>query len=330
MFENCPDSSKEEKDTRRKKKCLLVLMVVVLVSGVALLVTPLISRELELRKEAAEYDNLAAQFRAGNAATAIPPSDGYLADAAPDQGLPPVDAEINSVMVVGTAPESRNITGASRSGGATGNRKRKKGGSSAPSSGGGDGWTGADLAAAKSVNSDFVAWLTIPGTRVDYPVVSTDNPDYYLDHTFNGKHGKVGTLFSLGKASYKTPSQNIAIYGHNVESGGAPMFASLLRFKNESYFNKHPNVCFDTIYRSGLYKIFAVFHMTVGDFDPTQASFRSGNEFMQFVNRAKDLSMYDTGVDVGPNDQILTFITCDRSFKRRVGRLIVMAVRVSD
>ncbi|MBR5111156.1 MAG: class B sortase, partial [Clostridia bacterium] len=57
------------------------------------------------------------------------------------------------------------------------------------------GKTGVDLDACKAQNDDFVAWLKIPGTKINYPVVWTDNVDYYLTHTFSGKESKVGTLF---------------------------------------------------------------------------------------------------------------------------------------
>ena len=55
--------------------------------------------------------------------------------------------------------------------------------------------TGADLAACLAQNDDFIAWIKIPGTNVDYPVVWTDDAEYYLHHTFTGKQGAAGTLF---------------------------------------------------------------------------------------------------------------------------------------
>ena len=190
------------------------------------------------------------------------------------------------------------------------------------------GKTGADLAACKKINSDFIAWLQIPNTNVDYPVVLTNDIDYYLDHTFTGKKSSLGTLFSLGKTDYRTPGKNIAIYGHDVEGSGNKMFKALLQYKKASFYSGHETIYFDTMYRPGVYKIFAVFDITVGDWDPSVTTFANDKEFMEFVNRAKSLSLYKTGVDVSANDTILTLITCDRYFKKGVGRLIVMAVRV--
>lgn len=99
------------------------------------------------------------------------------------------------------------------------------------------GYTGADLAACKATNSDFVAWLQIPGTDVDYPVVLTNNVDYYLDHTFNGSESIIGCLFSLGRTDYRAPSRNIAIYGHHMRrSRSTTMFQPLHNygFRNDA------------------------------------------------------------------------------------------------
>ena len=90
------------------------------------------------------------------------------------------------------------------------------------------GKTGVDLDACKAQNSDFVAWLKIPGTKINYPVVWTDNVDYYLTHTFSGKESKIGTLFSLGKTDYKSPGRNIPIYGHHITTSGGNMFQPLM------------------------------------------------------------------------------------------------------
>ena len=190
------------------------------------------------------------------------------------------------------------------------------------------GYTGADLDACLKQNSDFIAWIKIPGTNVDYPVVQTNNTDYYLNHTFSGKQSSLGPLFSLGKSDWSSPGKNIAIYGHDIEGSGNKMFKALLQYKKESFFDRCPEIYLDSLYSIGIYKVFAVFDITVGDFDPSRASFAGTDDFRDFVGRAKELSLYDTGVEVPDNAQIISLITCDRYFKKQVGRFVVMAVKV--
>ena len=189
------------------------------------------------------------------------------------------------------------------------------------------GKTGVDLEACKAQNNDFVAWLKIPGTKINYPVVWTDRVDYYLTHTFSGKESKIGTLFSLGKTDYATPGRNIAVYGHHITTSGGNMFQPLMSYKKKSFYENHKTIYFDTLYDLGEYSIFAVINMKSTDWDASAASFGSGQDFLAFVNRAKAASLYDTWIEVNENDHILTLITCDRDYHNPDGRLIVMAVK---
>lgn len=187
--------------------------------------------------------------------------------------------------------------------------------------------TGADLAALKSQNADFAAWLQIPGTNVNYPVVCSDNTDYYLTHTFNGTKSSLGTLFSLGKTSYSAPSKNIAIYGHHISGSGQKMFKPLLSYKDKEFWSEHSTIYLDSLYDTGTYRVFAVINMEHDEWDPSTADFASSEEFMAFINRAKEQALYDNGVTVSASDHILTLITCDRSYAGKDGRLVVMAVK---
>lgn len=185
---------------------------------------------------------------------------------------------------------------------------------------------GIDLEACLAQNKNFVAWLSIPGTVISYPVVRSDDSAYYLGHLFNGRKSKLGCLFSLKSSDYRQPSQNIAIYGHHLSHSDA-MFSTLIDYKQEAYYAEHGVITLDSIYGRRSYRIFAVLNMKVSDWDPAAVSFGSGKAFLQFVNRAKQKALYSTSVEVKEDDHILTLITCDRSYGGASGRLIVMAVQ---
>jgi len=189
------------------------------------------------------------------------------------------------------------------------------------------GHTGVDLSACLAANADFIGWLRIPDTTIDYPVVQTDDTDYYLKHTFAGKQSYIGALFSLGKTDFQTPSQNIAIYGHHIRSNDQVMFSPLLGYKDEAFYAAHDTIYFDTLYHTGTYKIFVVLNMQNGDWEPSKVDFVSDDTFLAFTRQAKTQSLYDTGITVLATDHILTLITCDRSYGGRDGRLVVMAVQ---
>ena len=174
-------------------------------------------------------------------------------------------------------------------------------------------------------NADYIAWLSIPGTVIDYPVVRSDRTDYYLHHLITGQESKLGTLFSLTTSDYETPSRNIAIYGHHLSNSTA-MFSTLLEYKKEDYWKKHQLIQVDSIYGKKTYRIFAVLNHTVSDWDASTASFKDDASFLKFVTRARKKAFYDTGITVSETDNIITLITCDRSFGGVQGRLLVMGV----
>ena len=188
--------------------------------------------------------------------------------------------------------------------------------------------SGVNLAKLQSQNSEFIAWLQIPGTSVNYPVVQTSDTAFYLTHNFKRQKAKAGTLFSLPSTDYRTPGKNIVIYGHHLSHRPNAMFSPLLNYKQAGYGRKHSKVLLDSVFRSNTYRVFAVVNWDIdGDWMPMQTSFSSTEEFTAFVQEAQRRSLYDTGVSVAENAELLTLITCDRSFSGAKGRLAVMAVK---
>jgi sortase B len=86
----------------------------------------------------------------------------------------------------------------------------------------------------RSINPDFVGWISIEGTRVDYPVVrGTDNVEY-LTTTFQGEYNVNGTLFmDFRNLCDISVLPHIIIYGHNTEQGG--MFTDLHKFLSDDF-----------------------------------------------------------------------------------------------
>ena len=188
--------------------------------------------------------------------------------------------------------------------------------------------SGVNLSKLQSQNPEFIAWLQIPGTSVNYPVVQTSDTAFYLTHNFKRQKAKAGTLFSLPSTDYRAPGKNIVIYGHHLSHRPNAMFSPLLNYKQAGYGRKHSKVLLDSVFRSNTYRVFAVVNWDIdGDWMPMQTSFSSTEEFTAFVQEAQHRSLYDTGVLVPEAAEILTLITCDRSFGGANGRLAVMAVK---
>ena len=281
------------KSNKRQRKCpfspLTLLAALLLIGGMLAAVLPVLQWDAEVSAEASEYDQLREQNRQAEARETVEE------ETLNQHVVPPLSLAEEGLPV----QQSENAVGEQAM---------------------------VDLSAYLAQNPDFVAWLRIPGTNVDYPVVQTDDPDYYLNHTFSGKPSVVGTLFSLADADYAAPGRNIAVYGHHLRSSGEKMFTSLMRYKNPDFYEDNQTIVLDSLYRHSEYTIFAVVNMKVGDWEPSRTTFSGDAAFMAFVNRAKSESLYDTGVEVGADDHILTLITCDRSYAGKEGRLVILAV----
>ena len=281
------------KRNKRRRKCpfspLTLLAALLLIGGMLAVVLPVLQWDAEVSAEAGEYEQLREQNRQAEARETVEE------ETLNQHIVPPISLAEEGLPV----QQSESAVGEQAM---------------------------VDLSAYLAQNPDFVAWLRIPGTNVDYPVVQTDDPDYYLNHTFSGKSSVVGTLFSLADADYAAPGRNIAIYGHHLRSSGEKMFTSLMRYKNPDFYEDNKTVMLDSLYRHSEYTIFAVVNMKAGDWEPSRTTFSGDAAFMAFVNRAKSESLYDTGVEVGADDHILTLITCDRSYAGKEGRLVILAV----
>lgn len=287
-------------------KVLLILSVVLFLIGIGVIFGPALIHESDMNQAALEYTELSEETRTTPVA---------------DSNIVLDDPEDEPLPYVTLAPQNQNNNGESEDGSDTIENQKPSGNTSTPDNTS----TARDLKALKAQNGDFAGWLSIAGTNVDYPVVCSDDTDYYLTHTFNGTKSSLGTLFSLGKTNYDS-SKNIAIYGHHITGSGQKMFKPLLSYKDKSFWNDHRTITLDTLSGKRTYTIFAVINMENDDWNPSTADFISSDEFMTFVNRAKEQSLYDTGVSVSSSDRILTLITCDRSYAGKNGRLVVMAV----
>jgi len=181
-------------------------------------------------------------------------------------------------------------------------------------------------------NTDFIGWLTIPDTIIDYPVMQGEDNEYYLNHDFYGEETKHGSLFLDCKNDVLLPDSNLIVYGHNMKDG--TMFSALRKYKEKSFYEGHKAISFHTIYEKAQYEIVSVLlskvylkdEETFKYYQFFQAS--SQEEFDEFYNNIKELSLYDTGNEAQYGDTLLTLSTCDYTVKD--GRLAVVARKLQD
>lgn len=193
------------------------------------------------------------------------------------------------------------------------------------------------------MNPDMIGWLTIDGTVIDYPVMQTmEDESYYLSYDFYGNKNKNGSLIldtdSVAGTGTKTcdyangtaPSTNLMIHGHTMKSG--EMFGKLKLYADAEYGAEHNIICFDSLYEQREYELIAVFYSQVyyesDNVFKYYKFFRANTkeEFDDWYENIKAMSLYDTGVTAQFGDEFITLSCC--SYHVEDGRFVVVGKRV--
>ena len=176
----------------------------------------------------------------------------------------------------------------------------------------------------------MVGWITVPDTKINYPVMQTPTkPDYYLKRNFYKKSSDWGAIYAREVCNVNEPSDNVTLYGHHMKDGS--MFTGLDKFKQKSFWETHRTFQFDTLYERHTYEIIGVFKTSanVGQGFNYHLFVDAADEgkFNEFVSTVKSLAFYETGVTAQYGDKLLTLSTCEYTLSN--GRFVVVAKRIS-
>ena len=180
------------------------------------------------------------------------------------------------------------------------------------------------------MNPDFFGWLSIEGTDIDYPVMYTpDRPDYYLERAFDGSFSYSGVPF----IDEKCPADGnfYLIYGHHMQN--KTMFGHIPKYADQSYYEEHPIIRFDTLYEQREYQVIAAFYSRVYGKNETDVfryyeytDLTDEAVFNKYIQQVQAAAIYDTGFGAEYGDELLALSTCN--YHTADGRFVVIAKRV--
>ena len=177
-------------------------------------------------------------------------------------------------------------------------------------------------------NKDIVGWLKLD-KLLDQTVVQRDNT-FYMTHDAKKKENKNGAIFLDAAVSLETRPHTILLYGHNMRSGA--MFGCLRNYEDQEYYRKSPFASFESMYEEGRYVIFAAGSIGIAQTERnyigvfTMLSDRL-EERRELIRALQEASVWESRVDVQPEDQLLLLVTCVDSDDRR---RVVAARRLRD
>lgn len=175
-----------------------------------------------------------------------------------------------------------------------------------------------DIDGLRKENPDVIGFVEIPGTSVAYPVMKSEEPDYYIRRGFDGKYSVYGSIY-MDNASY-TQGTNIVLYGHNMKSG--KMFGTLKNYLDTEYCDTHKKIRYITQDKIVCYEVCSVFTASAEDEKLVQNLIPYTEQEMENLRSY----LYDHGgmtERINWGDQLITLVTCE--YTKEDGRLFVIA-----
>jgi sortase B len=169
-----------------------------------------------------------------------------------------------------------------------------------------------DFDELRQQNEDIYAWIVVPGTQVDYPVLSSDEDNYYLEHNIDGSTGYPGCIYTNSCNSKDFSDYNTVFYGHNMKNGS--MFGCLHSFETKEFFDENDSIIVYTENLRLTYEIFTAIkyddkyipaYYDVKTLTGTKDFLASTEEYL---NEEQSHLRYD--FDMGEDDRMITLSTC--------------------
>lgn len=169
-----------------------------------------------------------------------------------------------------------------------------------------------DFAGLQEVNPDVYAWLYVPDTNVDYPVLQREGEaEYYLERDIEGKKNVAGAIFTQYYNSKEWTDNHTVIYGHNMRNKS--MFATLHNFEDTKFFEEHPYVYIYTPEHTLVYQVFGAYEYSNAHL-LLSYNMNDHDSFGQYLESILALDGLKTNInrdiDLTADDRIVTLSTC--------------------
>lgn len=199
----------------------------------------------------------------------------------------------------------------------------------------------------QEINPDVMGWLTVYDTNIDYPLVQTDDNNYYLNHNPKKEPEVSGSLYLDYRNDKQFKDFNTIIYGHHMAQH--KMFGDLDKFLDEEFWNSHEygNLIYDA-QNHGL-QFIAMLQVDAYDWVTYNPAVNGEENRIRYINHLYETAKYVRGIDtetlknlqeqlkidkdndepllrtspVTPDDHLVLLSTCSSDITN--GRLILVA-----
>lgn len=181
-----------------------------------------------------------------------------------------------------------------------------------------------DWSAIKNTNADVIAWIRIPGTNVNYPILQDTDKEKYLRHNLYGNYTRCGSIFTSEINEHPFADFNTIVYGHNLNNG--LMFSDLKKYSQKNFYSQHKTVyVFFPDESVKKYRVVGMRTAYDGDravYNTYGTSFYSYETAVNNGNKIADAESYSAKQIKG----MITLSTCTNTAKDK--RYVVFAVEI--
>lgn len=163
-----------------------------------------------------------------------------------------------------------------------------------------------DFEALKKENSDIIGWIYCPDTPINYPIVKGKDNKQYLRTDLKGKYLVSGTIFADYRNGNIGDDRNYIVYGHNMKN--STMFGTLVKYKEQSYYDAHPILYFLTP------ECNYVIELCAGAVVKRDSDIYKTSPQENVITDIVGKSTFCSTVEIAECDDIITLSTCSYEF----------------
>ncbi len=178
-----------------------------------------------------------------------------------------------------------------------------------------------DFALLREENPDIIAWVYCPDTEVNYPVLQSEDNDYYLRRRSDGSHHIAGSIFADCRNAADLSDENLILYGHNMKNG--TMFGILPHYAQQEFYEAHPVWYLLTPAANYKAELFAGF-VTSTDSLLYSTAWETAEDGRPIMDKAWEDSDFRGGPQPVEGERTVTLSTCSYEFSN--ARYVLLGV----
>lgn len=174
-----------------------------------------------------------------------------------------------------------------------------------------------DFAALQAENPDVAGWIRIPGTTVDYPILTNEENDYYLRRNMSGAYSIAGAIFADYQNAPDLLDNHLVIYGHHMQT--PTMFHDVARYSNRDFFDAHRVIYIETPETTYVCRPVGMYTAPQTEYEARKVIFDGAQDYQGYFDdrmARRDYIAFDD-YERSTADRLITLITCNNTGSER-------------